>query len=42
VGDERTVDTHIRNLRRKLESDPEHPSQILSVRGVGYRLRSGT
>ena len=39
VGDERTVDTHIRNLRRKLEPDPEHPSQILSVRGIGYRLR---
>ena len=39
VGDERTVDTHIRNLRLKIEADPEHPTQILSVRGVGYRLR---
>jgi two-component system response regulator RegX3 len=39
VGDERTVDTHVRNLRRKIEADPENPSQILSVRGVGYRFR---
>jgi DNA-binding response OmpR family regulator len=35
---ERTVDAHIKNLRRKLESDPAHPRYILTVRGVGYRL----
>ena len=40
VGEERTVDTHIRNLRRKIESDPAHPSRIVSVRGVGYQLQS--
>ena len=35
---ERTVDVHIKNLRRKLEPDPAHPRFILTVRGVGYRL----
>ena len=40
VGEERTVDTHIRNLRRKIESDPAQPSRIVSVRGVGYQLQS--
>jgi len=37
---ERTVDAHVKNLRRKLEPDPAHPRYILTVRGVGYRLRS--
>ncbi|HIE38973.1 MAG TPA: response regulator transcription factor [Anaerolineae bacterium] len=35
---ERTVDAHIKNLRRKIEPDPAHPRLILTVRGVGYRL----
>ena len=35
---ERTVDVHIKNLRRKIEPDPTHPRYILTVRGVGYRL----
>jgi DNA-binding response OmpR family regulator len=35
---ERTVDAHVKNLRRKVESDPAHPRIILTVRGVGYRL----
>lgn len=34
----RTVDTHIAELRRKLEDDPAHPAYILTVRKVGYRL----
>ena len=34
----RTVDTHIAELRRKLEADPAHPVHILTVRKVGYRL----
>jgi two-component system alkaline phosphatase synthesis response regulator PhoP len=35
----RTVDTHIVELRRKLEVDPAHPQHILTVRKAGYRLR---
>jgi len=34
----RTVDTHIAELRRKLEENPAHPVHILTVRKVGYRL----
>ena len=37
----RTVDTHIAELRRKLEDDPAHPAYILTVRKVGYRLGEG-
>jgi two-component system alkaline phosphatase synthesis response regulator PhoP len=36
----RTVDTHIVELRRKLEADPAHPQHILTVRKAGYRLRT--
>ena len=35
----RTVDTHIAELRRKLEDDPSSPRHILTVRKVGYRLQ---
>jgi DNA-binding response OmpR family regulator len=35
---DRAVDTHIANLRKKIEADPEHPRYIVSVRGVGYRF----
>jgi two-component system response regulator RegX3 len=38
VGDERAVDAHVVNLRRKLEADPADPRRILTVRGVGYSL----
>lgn len=34
----RTVDTHVAALRKKIEDDVEHPTYILSVRNVGYRL----
>ena len=34
----RTVDTHIAELRRKLEDDPANPKHILTVRKAGYRL----
>jgi two-component system, OmpR family, alkaline phosphatase synthesis response regulator PhoP len=35
----RTIDTHIAELRRKLEEDAANPQHILTVRKVGYRLR---
>ena len=35
----RTVDTHIAELRRKLEDDPSAPVHILTVRKIGYRLK---
>jgi DNA-binding response OmpR family regulator len=35
----RTVDTHIAELRRKLEPDPSVPQHILTVRKAGYRFR---
>jgi DNA-binding response OmpR family regulator len=34
----RTIDTHIKNLRHKLEQDPKEPKYILTVHGVGYRF----
>jgi DNA-binding response OmpR family regulator len=34
----RTIDTHIAELRRKLEDDPAKPRLILTVRKVGYRI----
>ncbi|MDR7605368.1 MAG: response regulator transcription factor [Armatimonadota bacterium] len=37
-GDERVVDAHIKELRRKLQDDPARPSFIGTVRGVGYRF----
>ena len=38
VGQPQVVYVHIRWLRQKLESDPDHPARILTVRGVGYKL----
>ncbi|HJU90561.1 MAG TPA: response regulator transcription factor [Gemmatimonadaceae bacterium] len=35
----RTIDTHVAELRRKLEDDPSNPRHILTVRKAGYRLR---
>ncbi len=37
----RTVDTHVANLRKKIEDNPSVPKLILSVRGVGYKIASG-
>jgi DNA-binding response OmpR family regulator len=34
----RTVDTHVAELRRKLERNPAHPEFLLTVRKAGYRL----
>jgi DNA-binding response OmpR family regulator len=38
AGLERTLNVHIRNLRTKIEPDPDHPQYIETVFGVGYRL----
>jgi DNA-binding response OmpR family regulator len=42
VGDEHLVDVHIGHLRRKLGDDATEPRFIRTVRGVGYRMGSGT
>ncbi|MGC9393511.1 MAG: response regulator [Anaerolineae bacterium] len=34
----RTIDVHIRWLRRKIEPDPDNPTRIVTVRGIGYRF----
>jgi two-component system alkaline phosphatase synthesis response regulator PhoP len=38
AGFERTIDAHIKNLRRKIETDPANPRHILTVFGVGYKF----
>ena len=40
-GYERTIDTHIRNLRKKLEPNPAQPTYILTVYGIGYKFVGG-
>jgi DNA-binding response OmpR family regulator len=37
-GYERTIDSHVKNLRKKIEPDPEHPQYILTVYGIGYKM----
>ena len=39
VGYENTLMVHIRRLREKVEANPSHPQFLLTVRGLGYRLR---
>jgi DNA-binding response OmpR family regulator len=34
----RTIDSHIANIRKKLEDDPTNPRYIVNIRGVGYKL----
>lgn len=38
AGDERTIDVHVKNLRKKIEPDPSRPRYVQTVTGVGYRL----
>ena len=38
VGDSRTLDVHIRWLRKKIEVNPDNPVRIITVRGTGYRF----
>ncbi len=37
-GGSRTLDTHIKNLRRKIEPDPKQPTYVETVHGIGYRF----
>lgn len=36
--DTRTLDTHVKRLRQKIEDDPPRPRHLVTVRGVGFRL----
>jgi two-component system response regulator RegX3 len=38
VGDTKTLDVHVKRLRAKLEDDPAHPTLLVTVRGLGYKL----
>ena len=38
LSDTRTLDTHVKRLRRKVEPDPAHPRHLVTVRGVGFRF----
>jgi two-component system OmpR family response regulator len=40
-GYERTIDSHIKNLRKKIEPEPEKPRYIITVYGVGYKMEAG-
>jgi len=37
-GYDRTIDTHIKNIRQKIEPDPKNPKYILTIHGIGYRF----
>jgi len=37
-GYDRTIDTHIKNLRQKIESDPKNPIYVKTIHGVGYKF----
>ncbi len=38
VGDTKTLDVHIKRLRTKVETDPSHPTRIVTIRGLGYKF----
>jgi two-component system, OmpR family, response regulator RegX3 len=38
VGDTKTLDVHVKRLRRKIEQDPHRPAHLLTVRGLGYKF----
>jgi two-component system alkaline phosphatase synthesis response regulator PhoP len=38
----RTLDSHIKNLRRKIDRNPKNPSYIQTVHGIGYRLKDSS
>ncbi len=40
-GDSRTLDVHIRRIRKKIESDPHSSVRLVTVRGLGYKYVDG-
>lgn len=38
LSDSRTLDTHVKRLRQKIEDDPAAPRHLITIRGVGFRL----
>ncbi len=38
LSDTRTLDTHVKRLRRKIEPDPSRPRHLVTIRGVGFRF----
>jgi len=38
VVSSKTIDSHIANIRKKIEDDPSNPKHIISIRGVGYKF----
>jgi DNA-binding response OmpR family regulator len=38
TGDSRTIDVHVRWLRKKIEVDPDRPQRLITLRGVGYKF----
>jgi two-component system, OmpR family, response regulator RegX3 len=40
VGDERSADLHVSNIRHKIERDPANPERLVTVRGAGYMLQA--
>jgi two-component system response regulator RegX3 len=37
-GDTKTLDVHVKRIRRKIEEDPHHPVHLVTVRGLGYKF----
>lgn len=38
INYERSIDTHVSNLRKKIEEDPANPKHVVTVYGIGYRF----
>jgi two-component system, OmpR family, response regulator RegX3 len=41
VGDTKTLDVHVKRIRAKVEPDPAHPTRLVTVRGLGYKIVDG-
>ena len=40
VGDTKTLDVHVKRLRTKIEKEPSRPTQLVTVRGLGYKFEA--